>query len=330
MPDGSVLIITAKDEGAVPRVQDILTKRGQSFLRLDTDQLLQTGGQLSVRLNTGRFGAAILFLDGSSIEMEFIKSVWFRRPKAVSTAHLSGDLEYRQYVEKEFAAALRGLYTTLEDAFWMNHPLASRHVIEQNKLLQLQLAARSGLETPQTLVTNNPAELLAFCDRHGGTIAIKALHAAIFREADGVAGLYTHRVSTDYLRTRAASISACPLMAQEYIPKQIELRITIVGTQVLTCAIHSQDSPKTIDDWRRYDLENVKHEPYELPHDVRLKLLAFMKSCGLKFGAIDMIVTPSGQYVFLEVNPSGQFGWIEELTGLPISSAIAEALIDCP
>ncbi|MBU4480422.1 MvdD family ATP-grasp ribosomal peptide maturase, partial [Patescibacteria group bacterium] len=121
-----------------------------------------------------------------------------------------------------------------------------------------------------------------------------------------------------------------PVMVQSYIPKKIELRVTIVGENIFTCAIHSQNSEKTKYDWRRYDFENVKHEEYQLPVNVRGKILAFMKKCRLNFGAIDMILTPDNEYVFLEVNPSGQFGWIEKLTGMPIAKSIAELLANPP
>ena len=327
MPKDAVLIVTAKDEVAIPRVEESLLRMGQPFFRLDTDLLLKNRAQLSLRLHEERLSGALELSDGSSINLESIKSVWFRRSKPISAGHLRSDFESSQFIEREFSAALFSLYTNLEDVFWMNHPVCSRHVLEHNKLLQLRLAALSGLATPQTMITNNPEELLAFCEEHGGFIAVKALHATIFRDADGGAwAIYTNRVSSDYLRERAGNISSAPIIAQEYISKMLELRITVVGNRVLTCAIHSQDSERTKDDWRRYDFDNVKHEQYELPSDIRFRLLDFMRRCGLSFGAIDMIVTPSGRYVFLEVNPSGQFGWIEELTGLPISESIAEAL----
>lgn len=117
-------------------------------------------------------------------------------------------------------------------------------------------------------------------------------------------------------------------MLQEYVEKALEFRVTIIGGRIFTCAIHSQDSERTRHDWRRYDFEKVKHEVYQLPVEVEQKLLALMKEWGLVYGAMDMILTPSGEYVFLEVNPTGQWGWIEYLTGMPISRTIAELLMN--
>jgi glutathione synthase/RimK-type ligase-like ATP-grasp enzyme len=81
-----------------------------------------------------------------------------------------------------------------------------------------------------------------------------------------------------------------------------------------------------MNDWRKYDFDRVRHEQFDLPIQVKEKLLFFMKACKIHFGAIDMILTPAGEYYFLEVNPSGQYGWIESLTAMPISRAIAETL----
>lgn len=49
---------------------------------------------------------------------------------------------------------------------------------------------------------------------------------------------------------------------------------------------------------------------------------------GLCYGAIDMVVTPDERYVFIEINPNGQYLWVEQATGLPISDAICDLLIN--
>ncbi|MEK9177777.1 MAG: MvdD family ATP-grasp ribosomal peptide maturase, partial [Patescibacteria group bacterium] len=160
-----------------------------------------------------------------------------------------------------------------------------------------------------------------------GRIAVKCIRQRVFSNDDGTHnGIYTNIVNIADLVESKASLSVCPVMLQEYIEKKIELRITIVGKQVFACAIHSQDEVRTMIDWRRYGEKWVKHEVFVLPEHVKGKLLESMKSWGIVFGAIDMIVTPENNYVFLEVNPSGQYGWIEGLTGMPISRAIAEVL----
>lgn len=330
MNKNKVLILTAKDEVAIPRVEYFLRKMGQHYFRLDTDKLLDNSAKLTLALNERQLTGQITLMDRYNLNFESIKSIWFRRPKPISIKKFKNDIRTSQFIEKEFSATLYSLYTNLEDVFWMNHPLYSRNIIEHNKLLQLKLASLSGFLIPHTIITNNQPELLDFCIKNGGTIAIKPLHTSIFREIDNsTTAIYTNKVTLDFINNKSNSISLAPLIAQEYIEKEFELRLTVVGKRILSCAIYSQDSERTSIDWRRYDFNNVKHEKYELPAGVSLKIHNFMNRCGLAFGAIDMIVTPDGKYVFLEVNQSGQFGWIEELTKLPISESIAEALVTC-
>jgi glutathione synthase/RimK-type ligase-like ATP-grasp enzyme len=117
------------------------------------------------------------------------------------------------------------------------------------------------------------------------------------------------------------------MILQAYVPKQLELRITVVGQQIFAAEIHSQQTHHTRHDWRRYDLSNTPHFPHELPLEVSERCIQLVNRLELCYGAIDMILTPDGQYVFLELNPSGQYGWIEQETGLPISSAICDFLM---
>src|SRR5262249_2530274 len=137
--------------------------------------------------------------------------------------------------------------------------------------------------------------------------------------------VFTQFLTVDRLE-ELDSLAVCPAIFQEYIEKQVELRITIVGDQVFTAAIHSQEHPQTQGDFRRLALmpnpESVKHTIFDLPSEIRSKLLSLMSRLGLVFGCVDMILTPCGEYVFLEVNPAGQWGWIEQMTGMPITEAL--------
>lgn len=101
-----------------------------------------------------------------------------------------------------------------------------------------------------------------------------------------------------------------------------------IGNRVLSCRIDSQASERTKIDWRHYDLDRVEHLEVELPRSVSNSILRFMQRVNLRYGAIDLIETTGGEFVFLEVNPSGQWGWIADLAGLPIADAVADMLDD--
>jgi hypothetical protein len=98
-----------------------------------------------------------------------------------------------------------------------------------------------------------------------------------------------------------------------------------VGNKIFGCRINSQSNDLTCEDFR-FDARSLKHEAFDCSkiHD---KLLAYMRTFGINFGCFDIAVTESGEYIFFECNPNGQWLWIEELTGIPIGKAIAELLV---
>ena len=114
---------------------------------------------------------------------------------------------------------------------------------------------------------------------------------------------------------------------EDYIEKQYEVRVTIMGSHVFACKIDSQaqtDETGKID-WRQgYDFD-LRHEIISLPEKIEFFCRNYLKRLHLHFGCFDFIVTPDGEYVFLECNPNGQWRWIEDETGAPMS----EAMVDC-
>ena len=125
------------------------------------------------------------------------------------------------------------------------------------------------------------------------------------------------------------SIRYAPVIFQEEVPKKLELRVTVVAAKVFPAAIRSQESRFLRHDWRHYhDFgESKYYSVHTLPEKIEGLCVRLVETLGLCFGAIDLIVTPANEYVFLEINPNGQWLWIEEFTGLPIGDAVAELLI---
>jgi glutathione synthase/RimK-type ligase-like ATP-grasp enzyme len=315
-----ILVLTHVGEVNVDILIPLLEKRGSPVIRVNTDQF-PIHMQLSLFLEKGT--PALCLENGLRLSTENVKSCWRRQPWLPLAKNLSKG--YEQLIKKESQSFLWSLVTTL-DVFWMNHPI-SAHILEDNKLFQMQEACRVGLRIPDSLMTNKKDEALAFCEAHGGVIALKLISGVVFQSKEKLFDcVYTQKLSYKDLLSCGDQIAVCPIFIQEYVPKKVEARITVVGDSIFPCVIHSQDSQKTRDDWRRYDFANVKHEKIDIPQEISKKLLLFMKNCNISFGAFDFIITPEDEYVFLEVNQGGQWGWIEELTGMPISEAIADVL----
>jgi glutathione synthase/RimK-type ligase-like ATP-grasp enzyme len=120
-----------------------------------------------------------------------------------------------------------------------------------------------------------------------------------------------------------------PSSFRKKFAKGSKLRVTVVGEKVFPAAIRSQESRSLRHDWRHYPHFGGSryYSVYSLPAKIEKLCVRLVEALGICFGAIDLIVTPDDDYVFLEVNPNGQWAWIEDFTGLPISDAIAELLI---
>jgi glutathione synthase/RimK-type ligase-like ATP-grasp enzyme len=137
--------------------------------------------------------------------------------------------------------------------------------------------------------------------------------------------VFTSRVVID-ADTDPLAIKACPLILQQEIAKRYDVRVTVVGDQVFAATIDSQSNQDTEVDWRMTSTPDLPHSTYGLPPEVSKACVALTRSLGLRFGALDFVLDPAGQLWFLEINPNGQWAWIETRTGHPIAAAIVAEL----
>ncbi|MBA3548745.1 MAG: MvdC family ATP-grasp ribosomal peptide maturase [Nannocystis sp.] len=225
---------------------------------------------------------------------------------------------HREAAQRESMTTLRGLLDLLADAPWID-PLDVNRAAD-NKTRQLRLARAFGLAIPPTLITAEPAAVRRFFAAHDGQVVAK-LQTSLGYAMAGGGGLPTRLLRPDDLDA-LDSLRHCPMVFQRYVPKAMELRIAWVDGLAFVGAL---DGARCGVDWR-YE-STASWEPHELPAAVHRRLAAWMARLGLRQGAIDMIVTPAGEYVLLEVNPSGEWGMLAQELGLPIGEALADALL---
>jgi glutathione synthase/RimK-type ligase-like ATP-grasp enzyme len=263
-------------------------------------------------------------MSGNSIDLGGLKSVWYRRPQPSFPHEEITDKVSRDLVTEECKTFVNDVWSSL-DCLWLPAP---PFMIKQAQLKasQLKVAAALGFELPPTLFTNSPEEFLEFYRQHNGNIVSKPTGASFYRIVGTIFSRYTEVVSKRDVGY-AHAVRYCPVIFQAYVPKRVELRITVVGQKVFAAEIHSQETNHTRHDWRRYDHHKTPYFPHELPPEVEQRCVQLVEKLGLCYGAIDMVLTPDGRYVFLEINPNGQYLWIELATGLPISDAICNLLI---
>jgi len=301
-------------------VQSKLEACGVDFFRLNLDkESLQ---------------ATILTYDGvnwticsqfGELKLEHVRQVWLRRAFVEVALEDSQSLDPDfQIWRAEWNKTLSGMYLDLASVPWLN-PLRETFRAE-NKYEQMRLARKLGLKLPETLVSNDKNRLKRFAVEHD-EVALKLMSQELYVGEDGsVKGIFVNKLApSDF--DQFGECSENPVVLQKYIPKQFEVRYTVVGADHHVCRIDSQLSQRTEVDWRRYDIPRTPHTPIEPPTVVRSKVTELMEHLGLEFGALDFIVTNSDEWYFLEINPVGQWLWIEDLTGLPISDSVANWII---
>lgn len=224
----------------------------------------------------------------------------------------------------------RGYWHALEHSGVRCVSSATGVAMWEDKITQLMVADQVGLETPPTIYSCDLAAAAELADEHGGRVVYKPFTPYMGEpRAEGkITELYSQVVTADDLRRQ---ISRCtvptPGIFQPYVDKAFELRVVYVGGTIFTCRIESQKSEIANRDWRRYDLANTPHVAHDLDGDVQDRIRQLMGRMGLVFGSLDLIVTPAGDHIFLEVNPVGQFDWIAAEAGLPIYDRLAGLLL---
>lgn len=247
-------------------------------------------------------------------------SVWLRRPYFAKTPEdfEEGD---RAAIERECRDMRLSFFDLLcPSALWVNTLRSS--FTEGCKPTQLVAAQRCGLKIPRSLISNDPAEILAFVQAAHGPVVYKTFNALV----------PTTLVTPDLL-SDPEILRWTPGIYQHCVEKEHELRVTVVGRRLFVVRINSQQTVRGKVDWReaiwkpRGQAGDLTFDLAVLPAPIKQACLRLMRSLGLAYGAIDLIVTPENEYVFLEVNPSGQFLWVDHEVGIPVLDALSEMLI---
>ena len=205
---------------------------------------------------------------------------------------------------------------------YLNHP--SRAADAAYKTRQLTDLRWCGLTTPPTLITNSPSAVRRFT-RQYGTIVCKSIAASVLHTGDTAHVMYTRRLTRDDLDDLDGIDYAAHLF-QQWVESEYAVRLTVVGKRFHAVRIDASSDRGRVD-WRS-DYHNLTYEIIDLPVDVAASVSAYMKLAGLNYGAWDFLVRADGSYVTLEINPEGNYRWIEEETTLRISESIADFLTE--
>lgn len=302
-------------------VQKILQSRGREALLFKQDKCLD-GEIFSYRVKGGK-ASHVVSIDGKEYSLDEFSAVWYLKPHLPKSLICHSTIEHRQFIHRQFYVMREAVWSLLRHKRWINDPWAMMEA--ENKMLQMSVAAEIGFTLPDTVVTSSPDEVRKFYADHDDGTVVKTL--AVSPLQDRV--IYTNLLS-DKDMEKIESVRMSPSIFQAMVPKKYELRITVVGDKIFPVKILSQDDPETSIDWRKKPVLNdhrVKMEPTELSDTVVEQLHGFLARLGLRFGCVDMIVTPDDECVFLEINPNGQWYFVQLNTGQQIAEAIADLLV---
>ncbi|WP_208641661.1 ATP-grasp ribosomal peptide maturase [Streptomyces africanus] len=253
-----------------------------------------------------------------SVRLEEVRAVYYRRPRLPAVSEHMEEPHHSWANEQALAGLLGTLYAL--PVTWVNRPEVDG--MASHKPGQLPVATAHGLRTPRSLITTDPEAARRFCHQVGGRVICKPLMGGPLEYPDGRrTGVPTHVVDPDAIDD---SVSLTAHLFQEWVPKSHEVRLTAVGTDLFAAEIHAGSDAARVD-WRS-DYDALTYDVCRVPGDVRAGVLGWLKHFRLNFGAFDFAVTPSGDWVMFECNPSGEWSWIQNRTGLPIAAHIAELL----
>lgn len=333
-----VLIITNKEDTHPTPVIRLLNERNVPVFRLNTEALLKDyhvcccQREGNDRIDDFRIKNIHTGLEVRGSE---ITSVWDRRPEAPTELFVENSAEINRHNLVEALGFLRFLRYYIKNIFSIGSIVNDR--IAASKMLQLDRARLFSLRTPACCFSNRKEDILKFASHYEYIVLKPIENDNVWDEANEREYVfYTRKVASASLAdVPEEAFSQTVSFVQNYVEKLFELRVTavrndFVNFKFFACKIDSQalDDDKGKIDWRQGYDHGLKHEIYELPERIKEQCEMFLNNLNINFGCFDFIYTPAGEYVFLECNPNGQWLWIEEETGMKISEAIADALIN--
>ncbi len=305
------LLLSSRYDLSTDYISAELEDRGLPYIRINSEDL--TDLEVSwvpvppgIRVRAHGVGEIMVGME--------LRSVLARRPTFLRSPELNPMASLQAH---HWLTFFRGLQS-FENVRWMNRP--GYDFTAENKMVQLAAASRVGFSIPQTVVTNS-SHLAADAMGTEGNLIIKGLDTVLWREE--YTQFFTYTEPLNYTALIGADLSALPAIIQEALEPKLDLRVTIVGKRAWAVKI-SADGDPIEGDWRLHK-DSVSYELHTLPQSVMKSCLALMSELGLAFGAIDLVIQ-NGRHIFLEINPLGEWAWLDERLDLGIAKAIVDWL----
>lgn len=314
----SVLLISNSLDATADYLADRLRSSGVKTCRLDSDLVLASAAISYTRERVQLSWA------GRTMLPEDVKTVIYRRPESLRP-NVEADEFQRRHAGEEWAEAIEGFLAHVPMERWINHP--SRENAASHKVHQLASALKCGLAVPAWLVTTIPEEASAFFDACDEQVVVKTLSGGYIEraEADADTVIYTRRFTREELKS-LPRVTACPVLFQRMVKKASDVRLVVVDDDLTAVDLKApaHDGTQRLD-IRRDGMRGVRYAQAEVPDAVASGVRCLMKRYGLRFAAMDFVVDLDGTWSFLEINPGGQWAWLDAAGPSDIAGAFSRA-----
>ncbi len=310
----AILVVSHEGDRHTCAVMAALRRHGARATLLD---LARYPRELRLTLSYDGAGRRDFRLEGLGrrpLRLDEVTAIWWRRPKPFAPHREMRPEPRRLFCYRECNEAFEGLWRSVSPR-WVDPP--ERVAAAEHKPWQLALAQQAGLVVPRTCITSDPKEARAFVDALVPRRAVfKALSAARadWRET---------RIVRAEERRKLGLVRYAPIIFQQYV-EGVDVRVTVVGRHVFAAEIDARETRYPAD--FRLDLDRARVNPVRLPAAVERRILRLVRALGLSYAAVDLRRDDQGRHFFLEANPGGQWLFVEQRTGQPITEAVASLL----
>lgn len=324
-----ILIFSIQTDSSTCDVIDWLVSEKIDFVRINMDDYTIVNS-VKIEINNNGNNIVLLYKD-KKIDLEDVKGVWYRRggsfnlSQSINWAELNiSDIvkqELKLDLWNESKSLINFIHMCLKNKKNINNFFSS----SPNKLLMLKEAVDCGLKIPKTIITSSKSDLIKFINECGNVITKGIDESLHFGDDENFYSVYTEEIVNLDVVPQKFFLSKF----QQKINKVFEIRVFYFFKQFYSMAIFSQENEQTSTDFRKYDSQKPNRNiPYELPLKEKNKIIKLMKRMDLNCGSLDLIYDKDEEFIFLEINPVGQFGMMSTPCNYNLEKIIAEKLIE--
>lgn len=307
-----LLILTSNKDLAADYLIVQLIRKGLAYFRLNREDITQANFHL--HLNQSRITRTIS-VGSRSVDLNSITAVWYRRSIQPQFDETNLTPAQMRFVSGELRHLAAGI--VMNPAITWVNPI-DKVSISEHKVFQLQVASKLGFVTPRTIISSDVDEISQFVSQTKLGAIYKPIFHGLYFDGESGRAVYTRRLNLNELSQEA--LRDCPLLVQEEIHRFADVRATFIGDRYFAADIQGADS---LVDWR-VPSEDVSYARSSLDYRTIDLCRQMMRELGLVYGAFDFIRTPTGELVFLEINPTGEWAWLEHKLLFPMRDAFVD------